>query len=57
MRIVVIQTNSRAGGMSRRSAWSPANIKVELAAPREALILAGSSDELDDHWHGMASSK
>ena len=45
----MIQTNSWAGGMFRKSARSPANIKVELPAPRENLILARSPDELDDH--------
>ena len=44
-RIVVIQTNSWAGIMFWRSAWSPANFDVKLPAPREALKTTGRSVE------------
>ena len=53
MRITHASTKCLAGN----DRGSPGNIKVELPAPREALILAGSPDELDDHWHGIASCK
>ena len=51
MRITHASTKCLAGN----DRGSPGNIKVELPAPREALILAGSPDELDDHRHGIAS--
>ena len=31
--IAVIQANSRAGAMFRRSVWTPANFEVELPTP------------------------
>ena len=43
--IIVIQTNSWAGAMFWRSAWSPVNFEVKLPAPREALKTAGRSVE------------
>ena len=39
----MIQTNSWAGAMFRRSAGSPANLEDELPAPREGLKRAGRS--------------
>ena len=41
--IVVIQTNRWARAIFRRSAWSPANSKVELPALSENLKTAGKS--------------